>query len=144
MRMLRERRVIIYIALFMLLLSLCNIAYDASCFSPSVGKTGHGGTTETQLSGNVEVAVEYFTTDISLSSDFSFTRIEQTNPLLKRVNRVLINSVFAILFKIAVIPGLALIVSILMFSLLFSARWRIVEFIYQSDGKKGESVFLPV
>lgn len=142
MKTLRERKLIIYLVLFMLLLSICNIAYDASCFHPYMDNVNHGDPAKTQLSGNVEIAVEYFTADISLSSDLSFTRIEQMNRLLNRVNRVF-NSIFAILFKIAVIPVLTLIICILMFSLLFSARWWILEYIHQTDGKKEKSIFLP-
>ncbi len=142
MKKLREKS-IIYLSLLMLLLSICSIAYDASCSHPYMDSINHSNPSKTQLSGDDEIAIEYFTADISLSSDLSFTRIEQMNRLLNRVNRVF-NSIFAILFKIAVIPVLTLIIAVLMFSLLFSTRWWILEYIHNADGKKEKSIFLLV
>lgn len=143
MKTLKDRKLIIYLTLLMLLLSIAEVTYDTSYFHPYINSMGHRENSKTELLGNIETDIEFFTSDTSLSSDFSLTRPEQINRLPRKVNRVF-NPFFAILFKVVIIPVLTLIISILMFCLLYTAVWWILKYIHKADGEKNKSILLPL
>ena len=144
MKLLRVRKVTVCLLLLTILLSICNTTYEASGSSPYKDHIKYSDRAEIQLSNNNEVSNVYVTTENFLSSFTSVIYEEQANRLLKKENRIYVNSIFSILFKIAVIPGFTFIIFIFMVCVLSFARLWIMTFIHKSDGKKEKRIFLPV
>ncbi len=134
------------IAVFVFVIFLCsgyNIsAIETSVFSAQVKNPVIGDSLQIELAGDTIIYFDQGVLDNYLHSDFSFLRLEQTNRLGREVGKTFLNSIFAILFKIAVISGSFYSLFTLLESVRFLAKYRIMDFIHNGDGKKGRFFFV--
>lgn len=81
---------------------------------------------------------------VSLRSDHSFTKVVRESRPVRTSNRIYFNSIFAVFFKIAVIPGMIFSAGMTAEKTISSFMSRMVRYIHDSDGKKEKYAFLSV
>lgn len=75
---------------------------------------------------------------------FSFARMAEKQHSIRSLGRSFFNSVFAVLFKTAVIPTILSAVFSCAEEPPEATRERIISYMHDADGKKGRRSFLPV
>lgn len=80
----------------------------------------------------------------SLRSDHSFTKVVRESRSVRTSNRIYFNSIFAVFFKIAVIPRMIFSAGMTAEKTISNFMSRMVRYIHDSDGKKEKYAFLSV